>query len=295
MQNTESKLTSFQGITRRVNNISLNEAVVVEPDMEIGVQGIKLPVRVDALLMILCTEGHGRVGIDLREYDLRPNTVVIIQPQNYVHYFSSSSGLKGNILACSRQVVENVIPRYTELLPLLLHHRTDPVTYLSEKDAAGLQGFLTFLRAKINGPQTQFKQRKVICMLQAVLFEMLDVHYSKADDSMLHRSRKEEIMARFILAVSENFRQHREVAWYAEQLCITPKHLSNISKETSGRTAGDWIESYITLEAKVLLKTTDLSVQEIAMQMGFSNQSYFGKYFRRQTGITPSAFRRDIQ
>lgn len=100
-------------------------------------------------------------------------------------------------------------------------------------------------------------------------------------------------MAKFIIAVSESFRERREVSWYAERLCITPKHLSAVCKETSGRTAGEWIESYVTMEAKVLLKSTDMTIQEIAAKLNFANQSFFGKYFKHQTGLSPTAYRRE--
>ena len=282
---------TLQGMARKVNNVNLDEEIVVVQDWEVDKSKVVLPARVDALLILLCTAGKGRIGIDLREYDVKTNTLVIIQPKNYVHLYSYEDGARANILACSRHVVEDVLPKLTDLLPLLIHHRTEPVTHLTEEEAAALHGFFTFLKTKLNGPRTPFLQRKVMCMLQAALFEMMDIHHAKAGDSMFHRNRKEEIMARFIIAVSENFRERREVAWYAEHLCITPKHLSNVAKATSGRTAGEWIESYVTMEAKVLLKTTDQTVQEISSLLNFTSPSFFGKYFKRRTGLSPSEFR----
>ena len=76
-------------------------------------------------------------------------------------------------------------------------------------------------------------------------------------------------MAKFILAVSEEFRTQRQVAYYARKFYITPKHLSAVVKEISGRTAGDWIENYVVMEAKVLLKTTDKTIQEITLMLNF--------------------------
>ena len=99
-------------------------------------------------------------------------------------------------------------------------------------------------------------------------------------------------MARFVLAVGQHYRTHREVRFYSDALCISPKYLSTIVKSVSGRTPGEWIESYVTMEAKMLLSTTDLSIQEISSQLNFPNQSFFGKYFRHQTGLAPSAFRK---
>ncbi len=99
-------------------------------------------------------------------------------------------------------------------------------------------------------------------------------------------------MAKFILAVSEHFRTERQVSFYAHKLCITPKHLSSVIKEISGRTASDWIENYVVMEAKVLLKTTDMTIQEIAVYLNFANQSFFGKYFKHHTGVSPTTYRK---
>lgn len=131
------------------------------------------------------------------------------------------------------------------------------------------------------------------CLLQAALFELMDIEQSSHNEDVpMRKSRKEEIMARFILTVREHFRTERQVAFYAKQLCITPKHLSAVVKSISGKTAGEWIENYVTMEAKVLLKTTDLPVQEIAVHLNFPNQSFFGKYFKHITGMSPTEFRR---
>ena len=134
-----------------------------------------------------------------------------------------------------------------------------------------------------------------MCMLQAALYEMMDINLQHSTGIETQRTRKEEIMAKFILAVSEHFREERQVAYYAHKLFITPKHLSSVVKELSGRTAGDWIENYVVMEAKVLLKTTDRTIQEIAVYLNFANQSFFGKYFKHHTGMSPTAYRKHFQ
>ncbi len=284
-------LVTIDEIARKVNNITFDEEIVVVEDWLMQNAKTILPARVDALLIILCTAGKGRIGIDLREYEVGPDTLIIIQPKNYVYLYECDEDSRASIVTCSRRMVEEVLPKFTDLLPLLIHHRTDPVSHLSRRESEELELFCHFLRRKLSGPHTPFLQRKVVCLLQAALFEMMDIQHARSENTSGRHSRKEELMARFILAVSENFRQYREVGYYAEKLCITPKHLSAVCKEISGRTAGEWIENYVTMEAKVLLKTTDLSVQEISSSLSFANQSFFGKYFKRQTGLSPTEFR----
>lgn len=292
VQKEAVKEFSLQDVARKVNNVNLDEEIVEVEDWCPGRSEMPVPARVNALLIILCTHGKGRIGIDLKEYEVEKDTLLVIQPKNYIYLIDYDEDARANIVACSGHVVEDVLPKLTDLLPLLIHHRTEPVTHLNEEESGNLNVFYRFLRTNLTGPRTPFLQRKVLCVLQAALFEMMDMHHARSKEAIFRRTRKEEIMAKFILAVSEDFREHREVSYYAERLCITPKHLSAVAKETSGRTAGEWIEGYVTMEAKVLLKSTDLTVQEVAARLNFANQSFFGKYFKHQTGMSPSAYRR---
>ncbi len=287
------RVITLQDLASKINNLSMGEDIVVVEGWDPLEPTDMFPTRVDALLIILCTSGHGRIGIDLREYEVRRNTLLVIQPKNFIYMFDAAPGSRANIVACSHHVIEDVLPKLTDLLPLLIHHRTEPVMDLTDEEAKSIDMAYQGIRAKLNGPRTPFLQRKVLCLLQAALFDMMDIQHARSGGDMFHRTRKEELMAKFIIAVSESFRERREVSWYAERLCITPKHLSAVCKETSGRTAGEWIESYVTMEAKVLLKSTDMTIQEIAAKLNFANQSFFGKYFKHQTGLSPTAYRRE--
>ena len=294
-QTHSADVVSLRQIASHVNNDNLNEEIIVFDNFSTIEKEDVFPIRIDALVIALCTAGSGKIGIDLREYDIRKNTLMVIQPKNYIYLSNYSADFRGTVVACSNHVVEDVLPKLTDILPLLMHHRTEPVTQLDDEEAADISGFYKFLREKLKGPSTPFLKQKVLCMLQAALYEMMEINIKKSDKiEQGARSRKEEIMARFIIAVSEDFRTERQVAYYAHKLFITPKHLSSVVKEISGRTAGDWIENYVIMEAKVLLKTTDMTIQEIAVYLNFANQSFFGKYFKHHTGVSPTSYRKSF-
>lgn len=283
---------SLRQMASTINNSNLDEEILIF-DGKFSVPNEEIfPIRIDALIIILVTAGSGKIGIDLSEYNLNKNSILVIQPKNYIYLSSFSNDFQYSAVACSRHVVEDVLPKLTDLLPLLIHHRTEPVTHLTDEEAEGIMNFYSFLRLKLQGPRTPFLKQKVLCMLQAALYEMMDINTRNSSEEMSARTRKEEIMAKFIIAVSENFRNERQVAYYARKLFITPKHLSSVVKEISGKTAGDWIENYVIMEAKVLLKTTDMTIQEIAVYLNFANQSFFGKYFKHHTGVSPTEYRK---
>lgn len=295
MQESNDTLIRMTDVAKHFQHLALKDDIVVfETDFS-REDPLKYPLRFDSLYLCLVEKGSCDITIDLRKFHAETNSLVVIQPKNYVTVHNIGDECVISILTCSRYMVEEVLPVLTDILPLLLHHRVEPVKKLSEEGASGLRMFYKFLKQKLSGPQTPFLRSKLLCILQAALFELLDIHASTIDSRTAPKTRKDEIMARFIVAVSENFRENRQVSFYAEKLCITPKHLSAVVKDISGRTAGDWIENYVGMEAKVLLKSTDLTVQEIAARLNFANQSFFGKYFKHLTGLSPTEYRRSLQ
>lgn len=110
----------------------------------------------------------------------------------------------------------------------------------------------------------------------------------------LRLSRKEELMEAFERYVRQNFRQQRNLAFYADKLCITKRYLSEVIKQASGKTASQWIDRFVIEEAKSLLCMTNLTVTQIGYELNFSNPSFFGKYFKRHTGLTPKEYIRSI-
>lgn len=295
MQSHSADVISLRQIASHVNSDNLNEEILVFDNFSTFEKDDVFPIRIDALVIALCTAGTGKIGIDLREYEIKENSLMVIQPKNYIYLSDYSEDFRGTVVACSNHVVEDVLPKLTDILPLLMHHRTEPVTQLTSDEAQDIKNYYQFLRDKLKGPSTPFLKQKVLCILQAALYEMMEINLKRNDRlEQSSRTRKEEIMAKFILAVSEDFRTERQVAYYAGKLFITPKHLSTVVKEISGRTAGDWIENYVIMEAKVLLKTTDMTIQEIAVYLNFANQSFFGKYFKHHTGMSPSNYRKTI-
>jgi AraC-like DNA-binding protein len=86
--------------------------------------------------------------------------------------------------------------------------------------------------------------------------------------------------------------EERGIGFYADKLCHTPKYLSTTIKEVSGKLAGEWIDDYVMLEAKVLLKSTNMTVQQTSERLNFATQSHFGTYFKRLAGVSPKEYKR---
>ena len=103
--------------------------------------------------------------------------------------------------------------------------------------------------------------------------------------------RLDEYFHRFLHELSQHYLERRSVSFYADRLCISSRYLTTIVRRVSGMSVSEWMNRYIMMEAKYLLKYTEMSIQEIAYKLSFPNQSFFGKYFKQHTGMAPSAFR----
>ena len=107
----------------------------------------------------------------------------------------------------------------------------------------------------------------------------------------MQQGQKNSIVERFIELVRQHYREERQIGFYADKLCITPKYLSKLVKENTGRSAGEWIENHVILDARAMLQSSDMTIQQIATSLNFPNQSFFGKYFKRATGLSPKQYR----
>ena len=138
----------------------------------------------------------------------------------------------------------------------------------------------------------RFRRDIVRTLILAMFYDLSNVIVRVQQGESRRQSRADVIFTRFIHLVEQHFRHERRVGWYAEQLCITPKYLSETVKVVSGRTPNEWVDSYVILELRVMLKTTTKSIKEIAEEMNFPNQSFLGKFFREHVGVSPTVYRR---
>ncbi|MDE6022129.1 MAG: helix-turn-helix domain-containing protein, partial [Muribaculaceae bacterium] len=247
------------------------------------------PIRVLGLTIALCIEGEGEVGIGVRKFKFSKNSLMLLNPNQYVHSLSSNGSLRIMALGCSLEMMEAIMPKISGLLPLIIHNPIESVTQLSEQDSMDIQEYMKIIGRKLCAPNTPLKRTKIANLLQALLYEIIEKHYVSNDGVEKPHSRKEEILSKFILEVLQNFRTERSVAFYADKLCVTPKHLSAVAKDITSHTASELIDHYVIMEAKIMLAESSLTIQEISNKLNFANQSFFGKYFKHLTGYSPSA------
>ena len=250
------------------------------------------PSRMKALFLALCTSGHAQYTVDTKMHEVSAGDVIIISEEQVVADYKLSDNCKGIALIMSYNFFQNIVSGIHELSPLFLFARTHPVFHLDDNQTKALENDIEHIKEKIADVGHRFRRELVVTMLKALIIDMSNIIYQfqQVGDEM--QTRAEVIFRDFIQAVEKNYRTERRVSWYAQQLCITSKYLSETVRTVSRRTPSDWIDSYVTRELRVMLRNSTMSIKQIADELNFANQSFMGKYFKEHVGMSPSQFRK---
>ena len=252
----------------------------------------KEPRRMQCLLVGMCLKGSARYYVDTVEHVVEPGDLIIINQGRVTHDCTMTPDCRGIGIIIAYNFFKETIKSVHELSSLFLFARNHPVFRLPEVRANFIRDTFFQMKDKISEPDNHFRRQMVQSLFLTMVYEMCNVIYTAQVKNDGCNSRSEEIFTKFLLLVEANFRTERRVGWYSEQLCISPKYLSETIKMVSKRTPSEWIDSYVTMELRMLFRNTQKSIKEIAQELNFSNQSFLGKYFKEHVGMSPSEYRR---
>ena len=250
------------------------------------------PRRMTFILVALCTRGECEFTVDTQRLKITQNDLVIISDRHIVDNFQASDDADGLLMIMSVGFFYEVMSNVSDVSLLFCFARSHPVVTLKEDEVRLFTEYFFMLKGKMGEVDNRFRRDIVRTLILAMFYDLSNVIVRVQQGESRRQSRADVIFTRFIHLVEQHFRHERRVGWYAEQLCITPKYLSETVKVVSGRTPNEWVDSYVILELRVMLKTTTKSIKEIAEEMNFPNQSFLGKFFREHVGVSPTVYRR---
>ena len=228
--------------------------------------------------------GSIRMEINRRRMDIRGGNGIFIFTDYSFRVLESAEDVELFILALSPQLVEELgFLSYANVARIYIH----PVLELPEKTMQAVLHYFDLLHDLVPG-----HSREAVLHLVRSLFLFLDVASSDELPDRSKLSRPEDLTGRFLALVDMHCRDHHSIEWYASELCLTPKYISHVVKQTLGISPGRCIGEAIIRQAKSLLLSTRESIQEISDRLGFQNQSHFGTFFRRYAGMSPGSFRK---
>ena len=247
--------------------------------------------RMSFIFLALCTRGWFECRLDGRKIAVGKGDLIVVSERHVVSEISLSDTTEGLCMAVSPSFLQDIIRDVSDLSALFLTTRTNPVIAVGERDATVFSEYFSVIKSKLEASDNRFRKELARTLMLAMFYDLSNIIYRTSRQNVQHQSRADDIFARFIKMVEENCHQERRVSWYARQLCITPKYLSETVKSVSRRTPNEWIDNYVLLHVRVLLKNTTKSIKSIAEEMHFSNQSFLGKYFKEHVGMSPTAYR----
>lgn len=285
------KVTDFDKL---INPDKIDEDVFIFDDIR-GFNVDDTPVMIEMPIFVMCIKGHATIELNLKEYHVPANSLVTLMPDHILHGYKHTDDFKGLFIAVSNRCVNELIPDIMSALPAVMTFRSSPVIELTNAEMDMLKKMHSFLWMLVRSDVGIYKKKVVNGMIQSMLYTALSAYKTRNLYSSNKRSRNEELFFNFFTLLEHNFREERSVQFYADKLSITPKHLSTVVKNVSGRTAGSWIDGYVILAAKVMLRSSSNTIQEISVALNFPNQSFFGKFFKQHVGISPREYRLNIE
>lgn len=254
----------------------------------------RFPSRLNALIIGVGTEGETSLTSNLQEFRLKKDSLFIFSPKHILQV-QSNNRFKAHLIIIAPDFLKRINIDTKRMMPLFLQFGSLPCMELTHAESQSLRSFISMVEQELKGSETDFSSEIIGGLIAATIYKVGDIltHYLTEHpevDSPIH-NRAEEYFRQFTELLGEHYKHERSVGFYARQLCITPKYLTTLIKRISGKSVSEWIDNYVILEAKTLLKYSNMSVQEIAYYLNFPNQSFFGSYFKRNAGMSPSQYK----
>ena len=252
---------------------------------------LEVPRRMNFILLGLCTEGNVSYHLDTQKQKISAGDFIIVSDYHVVDELQTSHDSKGLYIALSKDFYHETIRNVSDISTLFLYARNNPVLALSEQEQKTFKDYFNVLQKKISDPNNHYRRDLARTLLLAMFYELSNVIYNyRLPSSGRRHMRSDAIFTDFIALLEVHCRNERRVGWYAEQLNITPKYLSECIKTVSHRTPNDWIDFYVIQELRIALKETTKTIKVIAQELHFPNQSFLGKYFKEHVGMSRVVF-----
>ncbi len=250
------------------------------------------PVKLEDLMIAFCTNGYSTARIGYREIRINKNSFIILFPNKIFQPLETSEDFRMCLIFADKNFFhfpqEYSYKQARDMFTILADH---PSHALPEKTMEEMLHIYSLIKNKIREKGHNYRKEIVYNYMLTMFYNIADVILSDEKKRTTPATHREKIFYQFIKEVEENFRKERSVLFYADKLCLTPKYISTLVHEVSGRTPSDWIKVFVLLEAKALLKSTNFTIQQISDQLNFPTQSYFGRYFKNNTGMSPKQYR----
>lgn len=288
MEKNVTPLTWQKDIKNKIKAENIGDDFILLDDFSIT-PIFMYPFKLDMLIFLVCNKGSVRGTANMQPYDLAAPFAVIVHPNQVMHYKYISPDFAGHCMIMSKNFAAEFLPNIDRHLLIASAIQESPYAQLDDESLSVLCQYFMMLKKFVAMTDNPYRLEMVKHLTMTLYYWARPYFLAPAEP--VNQPRQVSLTGKFVNLVRENYRRERNTAFYASQLCFTPKYLSQVVKSISGKSTSEWIDDFVMLEAKALLKSTNMTVQQIADELNFADQSVFGKYFKRIEGISPKEYR----
>lgn len=252
---------------------------------------VEEPHRHDSYLMVFFTKGSGLHEVDFDQFEIKIGSLFVLQP-GQMHHWSLSEDIEGFVIIFSQELY-NLYFGQKKINDYNFYHsiHNRPEMVFEEKEIPKILPYFDLLIQE-NNQENKFQLDKLLNLLDCIHIEVS----RKYNETYSHQTHSYNIkINKFESLLEEYFRTQKLPSFYAEKLNITLKHLNRICNEILQKTATEVITDRVILEIKRMLIDKQLAVNEVAFKVGYEDYSYFSRFFKKQTGISPTEFRNTVR
>lgn len=273
------------------NLVSIEDDFIMYSDIDRS-HALEYPIHAEKSYIAFCLEGSAEIEINLKKSVITKNEIVLISLNSIVFHRKMSDDFRVVFFSVSKNITEDLLNYLRKYPPVFLLKPDFPSIKLNDIEMEEVMSFFRLMWNVVEDVENDHRIEMLKHLLCALLIK-IHGHASKYMNNTVPVSRKEEMVRQFFLLVSEHLKESKDVTFYANKLCVSPKYLSSLIKQTIGKPAKECIDYCVILESKLMLRSS-CTIQEISQELNFPNQSFFGKYFKKHTGVSPLHYRRSI-
>lgn len=283
-----------------VNDNLSDDLFVAEMHYETKMDIIEYPCRFHGYMAFFCIKGEFEVEINLKKFTIRKDSMFIYTPGNIVRVTNIDPQEKESVhfvvAAISEDLMSSTRFDFSKLYNESLRLLESPCVVINENERELCRKYFDLIQevSKIRMPN----MRESVAALISSIFYLMGAMWTdrltaaKKNGGEEVSTRSKIVLEDFLMLVRDYHTKERSLSFYADKLYLTPKYLSKLIKSVSGKSAHEWIDSFVILEAKNLLKYSDMSIKSIVYELNFPNQTTFYRFFKTKTGMTPSEYRK---
>lgn len=252
---------------------------------------VEFPVKSESLLVLTIVEGKLIFKINLQDVEVHGGQTLSMMPGCIFQVLEHSEHIRFFGLLLAPEVMDSIQKSFgihIDLTHKYYHYKVQEMT-----ERAMDTGLTMYHLIKEELEQPDYERKKDVIQRYCEIWILKNFSFSEVDEiPEIHKpaNRKEQIFRDFLTLLEQYYTQERSISFYADRMCLTSKYLSTIVKEVSGKHGMQWIDEYVVLEAKALLRDGSMSVKQISDKLNFPSQSMFGRFFKKMTGYSPKQF-----